>query len=74
MPKLFQDTAQGAIDCLKEESTYDTAGAKAVHDPHAIGVWKVTLKDKTIVIVYLMGHGRQKDAPYNDFEEVEAAD
>lgn len=71
MPKLFPDTAQGAIDCLKHESTYDTSGAKAVHDPYAVGVWKVTLRDKTTVIVYLMGHGKHADATYNDFEEVE---
>lgn len=71
MPKLFPDTAQGAIDCLTEESTYDTAGAKAVHDPYAVGVWKVTLADKTTVIVYLMGHGNQSSATYNDFEEVD---
>lgn len=66
----YEDTAAGAIECLKNEFTYDTIGATAIPDPYAKGVWKVTMVDKTIVIVYLKGHGNQANKTYNDSEEI----
>lgn len=64
------DTAASAIECLAQDSTYPTAGATAIPDPEARGVWLVTLADKSKVLVYLKGHGQQEHAPFDDFEEV----
>lgn len=69
--KQYEDTKAGVLECLKDETTYDLTQVKSVFpDPHALGVWGVDLFSGTRVIVYLRGHGDNKDKPYNDFEEV----
>lgn len=72
-PGLYPDTKAGAIECLKNESTYDMTQVRQVKaDPYYEGVWAVDLYSGTRVIVYLRGYGDNKDKTYNDFEEGEA--
>lgn len=65
----YPDTAEGAIQCLADESTLETTGAKAEADPWVEGVWKVTMASGDAAIVYLKGYGNQLHSEFNDFEE-----
>jgi hypothetical protein len=78
LEKHYPNSPQGAIQCLKETSTLNTRGAKAIRDPSVEGVWKVNLpaeqadEDSLTVaaIVYLAGYktpwGVSREM--NDFE------
>lgn len=68
----FNDTARGAILCLRMLSSLDLFGATAVPDPSVEGVWLVRCTDATEAVVYLAGY---RDAcreirKENDFEVV----
>lgn len=70
--RQYPNTAQGALQCLRDESSYDKADldvAKVQEDQHALGTWCVDLPHKVRVIVYLKGWGRYSKSEYNDFEE-----
>ena len=66
----YRDTAEGAIEYLRDESSLDLDGATAQPDPYIQGVWKVTLRDRTYAIVYLAGYKDPfgKVRAHNDFE------
>jgi hypothetical protein len=77
--KEYPDTAQGAIQCLRDDSTLKLDGATARPDPSVAGVWMVMLdREKNdgmdTAIVYLGGYadpfGREREG--NDFEVGEA--
>lgn len=66
----YPDTREGAVQCLKDESTYDmTQVRQVIPDPSCKGVWAVDLYSGTRVIVYLKGYGYNENATMNDFEE-----
>ena len=68
----YPDTAEGAIQCLEADSTYNLQNATARPDPSVRGVWLVMFRGHK-VIVYLSGYpdpwGQIRET--NDFEEVE---
>lgn len=77
--KVFPDTEQGAIDCLRVQMREDIEwkGATAIPDPEVYGVWKVInpnlpADDGRTNIVYMKGHknpwGHVREE--NDFEEI----
>ena len=72
-PTIYPDTAKGAIQYLRDDSSLDLKGAKAIPDPWVYGVWKVILKvpkpevgQEVEAIVYLAGY---KD-PMGDTREM----
>lgn len=68
MPRYYSDTEQGAVECLKVETTYDITQVKCVRKSNiSNGVWVVDFFSGTRVIVYLAGHGDQKHSPFNDY-------
>lgn len=68
MPRYYPDTEQGAVECLKAETTYDITQVKCVRKSNiSDGVWAVDFLSGTRVIVYLAGHGFQKLSPFNDY-------
>lgn len=68
--KFYPDDKNGVLECLKDESTYDLTQVKHVMPDRIYpGVWAVDMLSGTRVIVYLKGHGDNKDKTYNDFEE-----
>ncbi len=70
--KKYPDSAEGAIACLTELSTYKTKGATVRPDPSVQGVWQVTMpaEQGRRAIVYLAGYRDPwgKVRPNNDFE------
>ena len=74
----YPDTEEGALACLRDDSTLDLEGATCIPDPWVRGVWLVTLADHAHpgpddpvqAIVYLKGYPDQwgERRPYNDFE------
>jgi hypothetical protein len=73
-PKKYPDTMAGALEFLKDESTFDLRGAVGKMDS-VEGVWLITMPlTHEAAIVYLAGYKDPfgKIREHNDFEKVES--
>lgn len=77
---IFPNTPEGAIECLKVQSTYNVKGANAIPDPAVDGVWLIKMDPKLNeygheAVVYMKGYRESfgEIREINDFEEVENA-